>query len=96
MWFGAAGATRAISPSLAPVAGYFDRNGNGEISMSTQESVQVVKAFFAAMGSGDKQGLMALVANGKLTNIRDVYRHASTGAGLRDGHEAQALNRHQG
>jgi ketosteroid isomerase-like protein len=29
--------------------------------------------------------------NGKLTNIRDVYRHASTGAGLRDGREPQAL-----
>ena len=30
--------------------------------MSTQENVQVVKNFFAAMGSGDKQGLLALVA----------------------------------
>jgi uncharacterized protein len=30
--------------------------------MSTQENVQTVKGFFAAMGSGDKQGLLALVA----------------------------------
>jgi uncharacterized protein len=30
--------------------------------MSTQENVQVVKGFFAAMGSGDKQGLLSLVA----------------------------------
>jgi hypothetical protein len=30
--------------------------------MSTQENVQVVKAFFAAMGCGDKQGLLALSA----------------------------------
>ena len=31
--------------------------------MSTQENVQVVKEFFAAMGSGDRQGLLALVAD---------------------------------
>jgi uncharacterized protein len=30
--------------------------------MSTEENVQVVKEFFAAMGSGDKQGLLALSA----------------------------------
>jgi ketosteroid isomerase-like protein len=30
--------------------------------MSTQENVQTVKDFFAAMGSGDKQGLLALSA----------------------------------
>jgi uncharacterized protein len=30
--------------------------------MSTQENVQTVKDFFAAMGSGDKQGLLSLVA----------------------------------
>jgi uncharacterized protein len=35
---------------------------NGEISMSTQENVQVVKDFFAAMGRSDKQGLLALSA----------------------------------
>jgi ketosteroid isomerase-like protein len=31
------------------------------------------------------------VRNGKVKNIRDVCRHASTGAGLRDGREPQAL-----
>src|ERR1700735_4153947 len=30
--------------------------------MSTQENVQIVKDFFAAMGRGDKQGLVALAA----------------------------------
>jgi hypothetical protein len=30
--------------------------------MSTQENVQIVKDFFAAMGGGDKQGLLALSA----------------------------------
>jgi ketosteroid isomerase-like protein len=30
--------------------------------MSTEENVQIVKDFFAAMGSGDKQGLLALAA----------------------------------
>jgi ketosteroid isomerase-like protein len=30
--------------------------------MSIEENVQVVKDFFAAMGSGDKQGLLSLVA----------------------------------
>jgi ketosteroid isomerase-like protein len=30
--------------------------------MSTQENVQVVKDFFAALGRGDKQAMMALVA----------------------------------
>jgi ketosteroid isomerase-like protein len=30
--------------------------------MSTEENVQIVKSFFAAMGSGDKQGLLALSA----------------------------------
>ena len=35
---------------------------NGEVFMSTQENVQIVKDFFAAMGSGDKQGLLALSA----------------------------------
>jgi ketosteroid isomerase-like protein len=33
-----------------------------EISMSTQENVRVVKDFLAAIGSGDKQRLLALVA----------------------------------
>jgi uncharacterized protein len=35
---------------------------NGGISMSTQENVQMVKDFFAAIGSGDKQRVLALVA----------------------------------
>jgi len=30
--------------------------------MSTKENVQIVKDFFAAMGRGDKQGLLALAA----------------------------------
>src|ERR1700684_2225949 len=30
--------------------------------MSTQENVQTVKYFFAAMGGGDREGLLALVA----------------------------------
>ena len=30
--------------------------------MSIQENIQIVKDFFAAIGSGDKQGLLALVA----------------------------------
>ncbi len=32
------------------------------MSTSTQENVQIVKDLFAAMGRGDKQGLLALVA----------------------------------
>jgi uncharacterized protein len=35
---------------------------NGEISMSIEENVQTVKSFFAAMGSDNKQDLLALVA----------------------------------
>ncbi len=31
--------------------------------MSTEENVQIVKAFFAAIGSGDKQSLLALAAD---------------------------------
>ena len=30
--------------------------------MSIEENVQIVKNFFAALGSGDKQGLLALAA----------------------------------
>jgi uncharacterized protein len=33
-----------------------------ESSMSIQKNVQIVKDFFAAMGTGDKQGLLALTA----------------------------------
>ena len=32
--------------------------------MSTEEDAQIVKSFFAAMGRGDKQGLLALSAEG--------------------------------
>jgi ketosteroid isomerase-like protein len=35
---------------------------NGEISMSIEENVQIVKSFFAAVGSANKQALLALVA----------------------------------
>jgi len=52
----------AIIPSLLQSRDYFDRKGSGEISMSTHENVQIVKDFFAAMGRGDKQGLLALSA----------------------------------
>jgi hypothetical protein len=38
--------------------------GNGEISMSIQENVQIVKDAFAAIGRGDMQGLLALSAEG--------------------------------
>src|ERR1700675_637439 len=33
-----------------------------EISMSIEKNVQIVKDFFAAVGRGDKEGLLALVA----------------------------------
>jgi uncharacterized protein len=36
--------------------------GKTETSMSIEENVQIVKDFFAAMGGGDKQALLALVA----------------------------------
>jgi ketosteroid isomerase-like protein len=39
-----------------------DKKGKGEMSMSIQKNVQIVKDFFAAMGRGDKQGLLALAA----------------------------------
>src|SRR6202161_456021 len=38
-----------------------DVREKGEISMSIEKNVQVVKDFFAAMGSGDKQRLLSLV-----------------------------------
>jgi uncharacterized protein len=38
------------------------RNSSGGNSMSTEQNLQIVKDFFAAMGSGDKQGLLALTA----------------------------------
>jgi ketosteroid isomerase-like protein len=36
--------------------------GNGEIPLSTEKNVQTVKDFFAAIGRGDREGLLALVA----------------------------------
>ncbi|MGZ3656517.1 MAG: nuclear transport factor 2 family protein [Bdellovibrionota bacterium] len=36
--------------------------GNGEVSSSPQENAQIVKDFFAALGRGDKRGLLALSA----------------------------------
>jgi len=36
--------------------------GKGEVSMSIEKNVQIVKDFFAAIGSGDKQRVLALVA----------------------------------
>src|ERR1700735_1547989 len=38
------------------------RSCNGGISMTTQENVRIVKDFFAAMGCGDEQGLLAISA----------------------------------
>jgi ketosteroid isomerase-like protein len=37
-------------------------DGRGDF-MSIEQNVQIVKDFFAAIGSGDKQGLLALVAD---------------------------------
>ena len=54
--------------------------------MSTQENVQIVKDFFAAIGRGDKQGLLALSAE----DIEWITFRARTGrwpartAGTRD------------
>jgi ketosteroid isomerase-like protein len=36
--------------------------GNGEISMSTEQNVQIVKEFFAAIGSYNERDLLALAA----------------------------------
>jgi hypothetical protein len=35
---------------------------NGEIPMGTEKKIQTVKDFFAAIGRGDREGLLALVA----------------------------------
>jgi ketosteroid isomerase-like protein len=37
-------------------------SGKEEISMSTEKNVQIVKDFFAAIGGGDKQRILGLVA----------------------------------
>jgi ketosteroid isomerase-like protein len=49
--------------------------------MRTQENVQIVKDFFAAMGSGDKRGLLALAAEGIEWII--PANHTDTAAGIR-------------
>jgi ketosteroid isomerase-like protein len=38
-------------------------SGHGEISMSIQENVQIAQDFFAAIGRGDRQRLLALSAD---------------------------------
>jgi uncharacterized protein len=65
--------------------------GNGEISMSTQENVQIVKDFFAAMGSYNEQDLLALAAEdiewiipGESWPLAGTYRgHAELAAVLK-------------
>ena len=61
--------------------------------MSIEENVQVVKDFFAAIGSGDKQALLALVAEDiewiipgedwplpvRTAGTRELARYASEG-----------------
>src|ERR1700691_4272983 len=67
----------------------------GEISMSIEENIQVVKDFFAAMGSGDKQGLLSFVAEdiewiipGKDWPLVGTHRgHAELAAVLRSASE---------
>jgi ketosteroid isomerase-like protein len=56
--------------------------------MSTQENVQIVKDFFAAMGRGDKQGLLALSAE----NIEWIIPGEDWPlAGTHRGHEGLAV-----
>jgi len=53
--------------------------------MSTQENVQIVKDFFAALGRRDKQGLLALSAEDIEWIVRArlaAGRHAPRHAGL--------------
>src|ERR1700730_14501277 len=61
--------TRYARPGVNSESNKVDRSrtvirdkGKGEITMSIEKNVQVVKDFFAAMGRGDKQGLLALSA----------------------------------
>ena len=63
--------------------------------MSIEENVQVVKKFFAAMGSGDKQALLAVVAEdiewiipGEDWPLAGTHRgHAGLAAALRKASE---------
>jgi ketosteroid isomerase-like protein len=67
--------------------------------MSIEENVQVVKDFFAAMSSGDKQALLALVAEdmewiipGKDWPLAGTHRgHAGLAATLRKASEEVAM-----
>ena len=49
--------------------------------MSTQENVQIVKDFFAAMGRGDKQGLLAISAEDVEWTIPGEWALAGTHRG---------------
>ena len=49
----------AMSADYEPPTPPDPSRANREIPMSTQENVQTVKDFFAAVGRGDKQGLQA-------------------------------------
>jgi ketosteroid isomerase-like protein len=65
--------------------------GNGEISMSTEQNVDIVKEFFAAIGSYNEQDLLALAAEdiewiipGEGWPLADTYRgHAELAALLK-------------
>ena len=68
--------------------------------MSTEKNVQIVKDFFAAMGRGDKQGLLALVAEdiewiipGEDWPLAGTHRgHAGLAAVLQKRSEGTRLN----
>ena len=71
-----------------------------EDAMSTNENVQVVKDFFAAMGRGDKQALLALIAEdvewiipGEDWPLAGTHRgHAGVAATLREASEEVAMS----
>jgi len=70
---------------------------NGEIPMSTEKNVQTVKDFFNAIGSGDKESLLTLVAEdiewiipGKDWPLAGTYRGH---AGLADLLETASIDR---
>ena len=52
--------------------------------MSTENNVRLVKDFFAAMSSGDKQGLLALAAE-------EIDRVDHSGRGLAAGRHASRI-----
>jgi hypothetical protein len=50
-------------PNVRPIrSDTLDVRENGEIPMSIEKNVQIVKNFLAALGRRDKQGLLALSA----------------------------------